>query len=485
MLHAHLSSTQLRPLFLMIAATSVGDAFAMIEVPAYDLFGADQKITVRSQRLTPDRCGIDIGQSGSISLQDSMNLALCNNPKTRSRWFSLRATAASTSSSKAELLLPDIRADASLNANRITYREGSSTSRNSSAGLTLGYTLFDFGRKQAALEAAEESLLASALEFDAEMQSMISRVIEAYYRTLTAEASLQASYDTFQFAKSSMEAARTRYSLGLVPKSDVLQAMATYSANELAVQNAENAMKLTRANLLNLMGLALDTDVALQDIDDSQLARSTLDADLNQLTEHAMHDRVDLAAQKARLNSGRANLEALKRANMPRVSLTAQHHYDDIDIFNSRTPLSNAIGITVSIPIFSGFTRAYNVRSAEDDLRSQELQHEASKRDVEEDVFRSHTNYRTADQAWMVSWDYLSSATELRDISLARYREGVGSMLDVLNANSQYASATDRLIQARLNLLLTRADLVRSIGIMNLDTAQHSDTDPSRPKPRL
>jgi outer membrane protein TolC len=88
-----------------------------------------------------------------------------------------------------------------------------------------------------------------------------------------------------------------------------------------------------------------------------------------------------------------------------------------------------------------------------------------------QDVYRSYRNYQTAEQSWTLSWDLLATATELRDITLARYKEGIGSILDVLSVQSQYRSATQQHIESRYSLLLARADLIRSIGRLNLDSA--------------
>ncbi len=446
-------------------------AHAALEFPAYDLFGSDEKIARRSQKLVPDSCPELPKPEEPMKLMEVINQVLCHNPSTRASWLSLRATAAGNTAAKANLLLPNVSANASLSKSKTQLNNGSFISRGSSAGINLSYLLFDFGVREANLIAAEESLIASTYSYDSSLQGVIGSTLRLYYSILSAQGSYDVARESFKFAKESLMAARNRYDLGLVPRSDLLQAETSFAQSELSVQQAENAFLSTIAQLAVAMGLSPQTRLTITDVDDSDLARDNLTVAVEELMDAAEKNRVDLAASEAGLRGARANLDATRRSDLPRVSLNAGQSFGDIDIFNRDTARSGTIGVNVSIPLFTGLTRPYNIRAAEDSFRAQELQMEATRLSIRQDVWQSYTNYKTADQSWMVSWDALASATELRDITLARYKEGIGSFLDVLSAQASYRSAVQSHISARYNLLTTRADLVRSIGVLNLNTA--------------
>jgi outer membrane protein TolC len=91
---------------------------------------------------------------------------------------------------------------------------------------------------------------------------------------------------------------------------------------------------------------------------------------------------------------------------------------------------------------------------------------------VEQDVWNSWNNYQTAKQSWQTSQDLLENATHLKDVALGRYKEGLGTILDVLNAETQYNTALQSNLKSRYNLLTSRVDLVRAVGTLNLETMQ-------------
>lgn len=460
------------PALLAALCASSAPAWGILALPARDIFGSDEQITRRSQKLAPDVCPTMPEQGKKLQLIEAINLVLCHNPDTQASWLSLRAQAAGQTAQKLDLLLPTVSADASLSKSATQVNSNGFITQGSGASISLGYTLFDFGRKQASLEAAEEAFSASIMNYDSGLQGVIGNTLRLYYSILTAQGALDVSRESLRFTEESVNAARARYELGLVPKSDVLQADTSLAQARLSVEQAENTLLLTVSDLAIAMGADPQTELQLADIDDSQLASDDMDKEVRPLMEAAKRNRIDLNASAASLRAARANLEVTRRSDLPQVSVSASQGFSDVDVFNRSTPRSGSIGLNVSIPLFTGLTRSYNVRAAEDSLKAQEIQFEKTKLTVMQDVWRSYTNYQTALQSWEVSWGYLASATELRDISLARYKEGIATMLDVLSAESQYRSATQQHLSARYNLLTSRADLVRSVGVLNLDTVQ-------------
>lgn len=447
-----------------------------------DPFDVEADIAPYGKGLSPDVCPDVPEADKALSLIDVVNLALCHNPDTRLAWLSLRQSALSLGSSKTALL-PTLSADANLGTVRTQTNGGSFITRSSGADIALSYTLFDFGKRSATIEAAEQSLIASGFGHNATLQGAIATALQTYYQLLTAQSSVAVAHETERFAKESLDAATTRHTLGLVPLSDVLQGRASYSQAQLTTEQAVNQLALARSNLANLLGLPPQRDVKVAEIDDSLLLNEHITHQVEPLMERAKQLRPDLAAQAASLAASRATLHAARRADYPSLSLSAGQSFSDVDVFNRDTSRSGTIGLSVSIPIFTGFARPYTIRSAETSLEAAEITYEKTQLSIMQDVFRSYTNYETAQQTWITSWDLTASATELRDITLGRYKQGLGSMLDVLNAQSQYASALQQQTNSRYNLLTTRADLMRAAGLLTLDTVRPDAPLPSTLKP--
>jgi outer membrane protein TolC len=178
------------------------------------------------------------------------------------------------------------------------------------------------------------------------------------------------------------------------------------------------------------------------------------------------------------LKSSEISLKALKRANMATISATTNMGLsnESIHLFNRNGTRSQSVGVSVSIPIFTGFNLTYSEHAAEKSLEAQRNSLINTERNVEKDVWNSWHNYETAKTSWITTQDQIATATQLKEVALGRYREGLGSILDVLNAQLQYSNALQSQLQTRYNLLTTRVDLVRSVGVLDLESMNPEST---------
>lgn len=440
-----------------------------------DPFRTEKKLTAYGRNLTPPDCSQTVDAALSkdrpeITVMEAVNLALCHNPDTHAAWASLRAQAASYGGAQSAWL-PQASGSVGASKSASFGNNTKSSSKGTSAGVSLSYTLFDFGRREDSIEAAERSLEAAGLTYDSSLQGIIGTTLQAYYRLIASQNSVSATLESEKFAEESLQAAVSKHQLGLTAASDELQARASHAQAVLSRQQAENQLKLDRAALANLLGLGPDAALTAAELNDTELVERE-SFDVSHLMEIAKEQRADLASRQAQLEGSRASLAATRKATLPSVSVSAGESFSDVDVFNNDTSRSQSIGLSVSIPIFTGFSQTYSVRAAERQLEAQEYQLERAKLDVTQDVWRAYQNYETAQNTWETSFDLLASATSLRDVALGRYKAGIGTMIDVLNAQSQFASALQQQIVSRYNLLTSRADLIRATGVLRLDTAR-------------
>jgi outer membrane protein TolC len=378
--------------------------------------------------------------------------------------------------------LPRISASANRSRSKsISEGADGKTSISGGTGLSGSLTLYDFGQREFTIDSAELALAAAGYGYDSSLQSAIATAISGYYSLLTAQNAIEVSKESNKFARESFEAANLRYELGLVPLADLLQAKVSYADSELGVQQAENSLAITRASLARLLGLSPDAEIAVEEIDDSNLLIDPFNSKLKELIEMAKEKRVDLAATRAGLESSRIALKALKRSNLASVSINASGGFDDLKLFNSQTTRSQSVGISVSVPIFTGFNETYSTRIAERGIIAQEEGLKRAELGIEQEVWNAWHNYDNAKQNWEISWDRLASATQLRDVELARYREGLSTILNVLSAQSAYRGALQSHLTTRLNLLTSRVTLIRAVGALNLESIVPDETETFKP----
>jgi outer membrane protein len=181
-----------------------------------------------------------------------------------------------------------------------------------------------------------------------------------------------------------------------------------------------------------------------------------------------------LLAAAAQVKAAQAGTDAARAAGRPTISLSAsstQYNYSGINSHGS------LVGINLSVPLFSGYSTTYHVRSAEAQLDVKNAQFQQVRLQVALDVWTAYQNLTTATQSLRTSADLLDSAQQSARVALGRYKAGVGSILDVLNAQSALASARLQRIQSTFNWNISRATLAQAMGSLDAGLLQTlSDT---------
>jgi outer membrane protein len=431
-----------------------------------------------SPGLKPDNCSVPQIADHKLRFGDVVIGVLCNNPDTKAAYLGLVAQSASFATNYSAYL-PTVSASMSHGRTSSFGNNSKSTAVSSSYGVTTGLTLYDFGQREFRLEIAELGLVAAGHSYNSTLQGTIASALQGYYQLLTSQNAVEVARQSENFAKESYDAAALRHQIGLVPLSDELQAKSAYSQSQLGSEQAQNQLFLDQAALAQQMGMPADTPIQVAELDNGILVRDPFNGKVQQLIEEAKLKRDDLQATKLQLKGAKDSLQALKRSDLATLSVSANMGLNNENtsvLFGRNATRSQALGLSVSIPIFTGYSTTYNELAAHKSLEAQEEQLTKTELGVEQDVWNSWHNYQTAKKSWETSQDLFASASLLKDVSLGRYKEGLGTILDVLNAESQYSAALQSQLQTRFGLLTSRVNLVRSVGALNLDTMRPETT---------
>lgn len=417
------------------------------------------KPALRMEGAVGDPCA-EAMPAGALGLLEVVNLALCNNPQTREVWASARAQAAQVGVSKGSYL-PGVSLSAS--GNRI-----SPGADQRSYGLTLSYLLYDFGARAASLENARQLLTAANATQDSTVQAVFLQAVQSFYQAQATQAALNAALESERASKESLTAAEARYATGVATPADKLQAQTAYSQSTLNRITADGSMKNARGSLANIIGLDAHRNVALETANIAA-APASFDRDVNMLIEEARLRRPDLQAAEAQVKAAEASADAARAAGKPSISLTASKSQTDSSGITSR---GSTVGLSASVPLFSGFAPTYRIRTAEAQVETQKARMERVRLQVAMDVWTAYQNLVTATQSLRTTADLLSSAEQSERVALGRYKAGVGNILDVLNAQSALASARQQRIQSTYNWNINRAALAQAMGSLDAGLLQ-------------
>jgi outer membrane protein TolC len=304
------------------------------------------------------------GRIRSLTLAEIVDVGLRNNPVTRLAWANAQ-TAAAVYGSERGAWLPTI--DAGVNASRLktTASQGRTAVEQSvlTPSVTLNYLLFDFGGRSGRVAGARQRLLAASFGHNAAIQDAVLDIQVSYFRYLANRNLLDAQRTTLEEAQTNLTAAEERRRVGLATIADVLQARTAASQARLELETTEGNVQTTRGALALALGLPANLPF---DVDSSAAAAPVagLADSVNAIIATALQGRPDLAAIQADVEAARAGIGEARAGLLPSLgfSATGGRTYATT-IPDGADSYTLSLGLT--IPLFSGFSRQYDLRAAE------------------------------------------------------------------------------------------------------------------------
>jgi len=399
-----------------------------------------------------------------------VDLALCRNPQTREAWSSARVQAAQLGVAQAEWL-PSV--DGRFTVGRT--RSDGQTTRQRGAALNGSWLLFDFGARAANVDSARHLLRAASATLDATVHGVFLDALQSYYQAQAARAAVTAAVDAERASRESLAAAELRYRVGVATPADRLQAQTALSQATLTRQRAEGVWRIALGRLAQTMGLDADQPLRLDDLP-PPFPEAAFDRDVAALIAEARRLRPELQAAEASLQAAQSTEAATRAAHWPSLSVSGGPSWQSSGDLSSH---GNSIGLTFNIPLFTGFGQTYNVRAAQARREVQAARRDGVHLQVAFEVWQAYQNLSTASQTLRSSADLLQSAEQSERVALGRYKAGVGTILDVLNAQSALANGRLQRIQAMLDWQVSRATLAKAVGTLDarlLDSGRKTRT---------
>jgi TolC family type I secretion outer membrane protein len=405
--------------------------------------------------------------TGSLALSQLVDVALINNPTTQVAWEDARATAAAWAEARG-LYYPHIAGIA-----RYAYAKGGGSAQGADpyqeqygdVGLSLNYLLFDFGGREAQIDAARLALINANWNQNQAIQNVLQAVAVSFYNYIGSKALVIADEASLEDARTSLDAAELRLEAGVGTLPDVLQAQAQMAQVELDLVDAKGSVEINRGILATSVGWPANT---MFDVDGnlSELPVAAISDNVDNLIALAMKNRPDLAAVQATVRRREALLWEAKSQFFPEISATAQllrwwvrPEGKDNEFFTNYL-----VGLQLQMPIFQGFQILNSVRKAKAQLESARAALELQEQIVINQVWNSYYTFTTAVQSLQAADSLVASAQESYNASLARFKAGVGDIVELLNAQATLAQARAEQIQSKTDIFTSYADLINAIG---------------------
>ncbi|MGO9596257.1 MAG: TolC family protein [Steroidobacteraceae bacterium] len=430
-----------------------------------DVFSTESALHQRTPELTDPR-GRDCGlPPAALTLAAAVELALCRNPSTRAAWAAAHQQAAALGSAESAWL-PSISATGEESRFYgehvdVTGAAVSTPQNTRDAALNLSWTLYDFGARDGRIKSARHLLDAAAETAGSVSQQTIFNVVQSYYGVVAADAALMAAQTTETAGARSLEVARSLREGGVATLADVLQAETAYDQDVLTRVQADRAAKSARGTLAVAIGSPADQPLKLE-ADPVPAEVPALSARMSDLMAEAARQRPDLAAARAQRDAAEADVTVARAAGRPSISIGAGRDFVD----TTGIPKQNysLVGVTVTVPIFTGFNVGYGVRQAQAALEARKASAEQVRLQVSLDVWNAYYALDSANQQLTATATLTKTAENNQQVALGRYQSGVGTIIDVLTAQTAAANARQLRISAELSWQVSRTQLAFALG---------------------
>lgn len=400
-----------------------------------------------------------------LALDDAVDIALCRSPATRAAWAGVRAAAEREVQARAAYG-PRLDASVGTDGNWRRVSGGglpavSDTGASATAALSLNWLLWDFGGREARITGAQAVLAAAFASFADRVQAVVLETAVAYNNSVAAAEAVEAARATLDFARTSLDAATARERAGAGIKSDRLQADAAYSRAELALRRAEGILLTQTGRLATALSWPPTTALRLAGAEPPRTAEA-LRQSAGDLIAEADRLRPDLRLQEANVLQAKAALAQAEAARMPSVGLGAGPSFNVGT--GGQDVAAGSVGLTLSIPLGDSGGRRSAIREARASAEQAEATLEVSRQQAALDVWSLYQTLSVDAANLETSRRLLASAEEAANLAQGRYRSGLASITELLDAQASLASAREQKVSAELAVRSSELQLARAIG---------------------
>jgi TolC family type I secretion outer membrane protein len=424
----------------------------------------------------------------TYDLPTLVDLALRDNPDTRSAWERARAAAAEFGQALAPYY-PTLTASVIVSPDERLLEHGRNDIETVHQdtylpAISLTYVLFDFGRSAQSAERARQQMVAANFAFNRTMQDVVFDVQRAYYRLDAAQSLLRAAEQNLALARTVLAAANARLDVGLATTPEQLLASQSEARAVYDLENARVQVDDAHADLARTLGMPATRPLAIESVFDQPLPPA-LDRAVDAFVDTALAERPDLAARVAGLRAADAAVAQAQAQFLPAIDYRGSYGEATwIYRFNGGAPRvdstqpvwSNVVGFRWDL--FTGFERRNALRAARSQAAAARAELAATQLDVIAEIWRAYYDYRAATRRFAYAEALRAAAQKAYDANLKTYERGLSNIVDLLTAERDLATARYTVVQSRAELLIGAVRVAYAAGTLGLGDGRGARADP-------
>ncbi|WP_143310786.1 TolC family protein [Chitinophaga vietnamensis] len=290
-------------------------------------------------------------------------------------------------------------------------------------------------------------------------------VYKAYYNVLSARKALSILNDNLATLGKLLSDTKETYKNGLVEKLDVDRLVVQYTNLQTEQTKLNNLVELGLAALKYQMGMPIKQPITLTDtLSTAQVVADVLDTDNFDYSQ-----RIEYKLLQTQKKANEYDLKRYKMKGLPSLQLFAAtgalRGSSQFDYFQNQMWYGYVnTGLNLSVPIFTGFQRRRQVDQAFLAVKKNEVAIETLKLAIDLEREQSSSTFRNNVLTLQSQEKNMNLAQDVYNTTRIKYREGVGSSLEMTTAENDLLTAQNNYFTALFNAIVAKIDLLKAYG---------------------
>ncbi|MBW2071353.1 MAG: TolC family protein [Deltaproteobacteria bacterium] len=332
---------------------------------------------------------------------------------------------------------------------------------NFATNFTVTLPVFDSGQSWIGLSQAKLNQQAAIMAATRTRQQVIAETVFSYAGVQLAQENVRVVEQALKTARAHLKLIRSRHASGLVLKSDLLRAEVRLAQVEQERLQAQSELEIARAALSAAMGLRVHQVFRLPP---SPQAERQLQNSLEDWLQKAVEHRPDLARLKYEEMMASKEVAKAKSAHLPSLHFTGNYQINTEDFSNSEDNYS--VGATLSLNLYSGYNLQARVAEARARLAQMQAKRQQLELGIAVETRRSYLEAQSSWQCMQVARGAIAQAEEGLRIVSNRYKNGLNTIVNLLDAEVALQQARRNYSRARHDYTVARARLALAAGTL-------------------
>ena len=401
-----------------------------------------------------------------ITLDQAVNMALTNNPIGKIAVYEFEAAKGALTAARS-YRWPTLSAThrdswtwAGEKANQRNGVPNNYVSDYFSNSVSASWTLWSGNRVESQISQAKLSLDASRWEIAAARQELKYSATDAYFKFMAARDAVRLATESVERLERYLQDVTLQFEVGVVAKVDVLRSEVELAKAKQNLIEANNAYNVTMANLNTIIGLPLTTELKVA----GDLSYEKYDQALAACMDTALRQRPEIFQATDAAKIAQEAITIARSGYLPTVSAVYQAGWNDSK-FAGTNNYNWTVYLTTNWTFMDSGLTAGKLKQASEGFKKAKEQLQQTVDAVRLDVQSTYLTLKSAEQSIATSSAAVGLAEEDYKIKVIRYQAGVGTNLDVLDAQVALTTAKNNFLQAMYSYNNFRSKLDKAMGI--------------------